>query len=354
MVGDIIQWYQGNKRDLPWRNTKDPYLIWLSEIILQQTRVAQGMPYYERFVENYPTVAHFAAASEDDILKLWQGLGYYSRGRNMHATARFIMQHFEGRFPTWYDTLIKLKGIGEYTAAAIASFSTDEPRAAVDGNVFRVLARYFGIETPINTGQGKTEFTALANQVLDRSQPGIFNQAMMEFGAMQCTSSSPDCLICPIREGCRAYRLNLVSILPQKLKLKKVRERYLHFIVARREGRILMNKRGPKDIWQNLYEFPLFETAESLLPESILQLTKFKENFGQLAYIKSVHGPVKHLLTHQRLMAQFIEIENFSEDFQSNQDWFYASGDELETLALPKLIFSYLESFDKLWQSRIV
>jgi A/G-specific adenine glycosylase len=345
MIQDIIAWYQRNKRDLPWRNTKDAYIIWLSEIILQQTRVEQGMPYFYRFVERYPTVSDFAAASEDEILKLWQGLGYYSRARNMHHTAQVILSDYAGRFPTHYHQLLKLKGIGEYTAAAIASFAGNEPRAAVDGNVFRVLSRYFGIDTPINSPKGKTVFTDLANQLLDQSQPGIYNQAMMEFGALQCKPQNPACEICPIQSGCQANQLGIINLLPVKLKPKKVKERYFNFIIARKNGFVLMNKRGPNDIWQNLHEFPLFETENPILAEELIQTDAFKQAFGDRVIIRSVSDTVKHLLSHQTLFAQFIEIENFLEQYHVGNDWLYVANEDLENLAQPKLIVDFFENY---------
>lgn len=344
IVQQIIAWYARNKRDLPWRNTSNPYIIWLSEVILQQTRVEQGMPYFYRFLDAYPTVAHFAAASEDEILKLWQGLGYYSRGRNMHYTAKKIVNDYAGQFPTDYATLLKLKGIGEYTAAAIASFAGNEPKAAVDGNVFRVLARYFGIDIPINSSQGKIAFTNLANELIDKDQPGIYNQAMMEFGALQCKPQKPDCEICPLQLGCKAKGQDLINLLPVKLKAKPVRERYFNFIVARKNNVVLINKRGPNDIWQNLYEFPLVETAERVTVEKLVKTDSFKQLFGNEVVICSVSNEVKHLLSHQKLFAKFITIENFSEPDLAKHSWFYITLDAFKELAQPKLIAEFVNS----------
>lgn len=345
MIQDIIAWYQRNKRDLPWRNTKDAYIIWLSEIILQQTRVEQGMPYFYRFTERYPTVVDFAAAGEDEILKLWQGLGYYSRARNMHHTAQVIVSDYVGRFPTHYHQLLKLKGIGEYTAAAIASFAGNEPQAAVDGNVFRVLSRYFGIDTPINSPKGKTVFTDLANQLLDQSQPGIYNQAMMEFGSLQCKPQNPACEMCPIRLGCQANQLGITNLLPVKLKAKKVRERYFNFIVAKKDDWILINKRGPNDIWQNLYELPLIETETRILAEELIQMDVFKQAFGDRVIVRSVSDTVKHLLSHQKIIAQFIEVESFSDQYRGNHNWLHATIDDLKMLAQPKLIADFFVNY---------
>ncbi len=342
---EIISWYNEHKRELPWRNTHDPYIIWLSEIIMQQTRIEQGLPYFTRFIEEFPTVSHFAAASEDKVLNLWQGLGYYSRGRNMHFTANVVMEEHEGYFPTSYAKLIKLKGIGEYTAAAISSFSANEVKAVVDGNVFRLLSRYFGIDEVINSSKGKRLFFDLANDLIDPSHPGLYNQAIMEFGSLQCRYKKPDCFICPLRSACVAYRDNRIDELPVKLKKQPNRNRYFNYIVARRDEKILLNKRGPNDIWQNLHEFPLFETSAEFPPYQIVNDQQFKEFFGERAIIRSVHQPRKHMLSHQNIYAIFIEIENFEDQFIEKSEWFYASQADFENLALPKLIFENLKKF---------
>lgn len=342
---EVVSWYRLNKRDLPWRETRDPYIIWLSEIIMQQTRVEQGMPYFMRFAENYPTVADFAMATEDEILKHWQGLGYYSRGRNMHHTAQMVMENHAGYFPSSYDELLKLKGVGEYTAAAISSFSANEAKAVVDGNVFRLLSRYFGIDTPINSTAGKKEFSTLANQVLDKADPGTYNQAVMEFGSLQCKPVKPDCSICPLQPGCVAYQSNRVDILPVKLKSKPVRERYFNFIVAMQDQRVLICKRGPKDIWQNLYQLPLFETELPVVPASLIREPDFTRVFGENVKIKTVSQPIRHLLSHQRLTAQFIEITGYQDQEIAENGLFYADSTDLSTLAQPKLIFEFLEKF---------
>ncbi|MBC8053108.1 MAG: A/G-specific adenine glycosylase [Sphingobacteriaceae bacterium] len=344
-IDEVIAWYKVNKRDLPWRKTTDPYIIWLSEIILQQTRVDQGLPYFNRFSEKYPRVADFAAATEDEILNMWQGLGYYSRGRNMHRTAQLVMEEHAGYFPKKYAELIKLKGVGEYTAAAISSFSANEAKAVVDGNVFRVLARYFGIEEPINSSGAKKLFTELANEVIDRSDPATSNQALMEFGSLQCRPKNPLCETCPLRLHCQAFQKNMVSILPVKLKKSTVRLRYFNYIVLQREGRILLNKRGPNDIWQNLYEFPLIETHDFSPAQSIVNSENFKNSFGN-AHIRNVFGPVKHILSHQKIHAQFIVIDNNGMDGDySSKHWFFTDISSLENLAQPKLIFSFLKKF---------
>jgi len=342
---EIIDWYQLHKRDLPWRNTDDPYIIWLSEIIMQQTRVEQGTPYFNRFAEKYPTVKQFANAKEEEILKLWQGLGYYSRGRNMHHTAKIVMEEHAGYFPSSYDALIKLKGVGEYTAAAISSFSSNEARAVVDGNVFRLLSRYFGIDTPINSGKGKKLFTELANELLDKSQAGEFNQAIMEFGALQCKPKNPDCLACPLQVDCEAKRINRIQELPVKNKLQKSRERFFNYIFVLKGNQILLNKRGPGDIWENLYDLPLFESKSLCSAYDLTQSEDFIKCFGNQVHIKSISKPVKHILSHQKLHTNFISIENFSEDFLTTKNWFYVSENDLDRFAQPKLIFHFLENF---------
>ncbi|MEO8794052.1 MAG: A/G-specific adenine glycosylase [Daejeonella sp.] len=343
--GEIINWYSANKRDLPWRSTTDPYIIWLSEIIMQQTRVDQGTPYFHRFAENYPTVSDFASASEDEILKLWQGLGYYSRGRNMHHTAQIVMEEHGGYFPKKYDELIKLKGVGEYTAAAISSFSNNEAKAVVDGNVFRLLARFYGIDTPINTGEGKKQFTILANKIMDKTHAGIYNQAVMEFGSLQCKPVNPDCKICPLISECEAYRHNKVDLLPVKIKAKKVRDRYFNYLVLNENHKFLIHKRSLSDIWQNLYEFPLIETHSPSGAETILNSEEFKLLLGENFEIKRIHNTLKHLLSHQKLHIQFIEIIKKTEFIVQNPEYFFADENELKQLAQPKVIFEFLKKF---------
>ena len=345
---EIIEWYHKHKRDLPWRNTKDSYIIWLSEIIMQQTRVEQGMPYFNRFAEKYPTVKHFASATEEEILKLWQGLGYYSRGRNMHQTSREVMEEHAGYFPKNYDSLIRLKGIGEYTAAAISSFSSNEAKAVVDGNVFRLLSRYFGINTPINTGKGKKIFTDLANELLDQTQAGTFNQAMMEFGSLQCKPKNPDCTVCPVQTSCEARLKNKINDLPVKLKSQKSKDRYFNYIVAIKNNKILVNKRCSGDIWENMIDLPLFETDSPIEVPDLIQSENFIKTFGKQVLVRSISKPVKHILSHQKLNARFIHIEQFTEEFIPNQNWFYVSKEELDKLPQPKLIFQFFETFIKL------
>ncbi|WP_310095635.1 A/G-specific adenine glycosylase [Mucilaginibacter pocheonensis] len=340
---ELVQWYLQNKRDLPWRNTTDAYVIWLSEIILQQTRVEQGLPYFYRFVEKYPDVSSFAAAAEDEVLKLWQGLGYYSRGRNMLKTARLVQEQYHGKFPQSYDELIKLKGIGEYTAAAIASFSANEAKAVVDGNVYRVLARYFGIDEPINSTGGKKTFQTLANNLLNKKNPALHNQAMMEFGAMLCKPKNPACGICPVHTGCAAFLSNATTFLPVKLKTVKVRERFFNYFLVTNDDAVLMNKRGDKDIWANMYDLPLVET-DSLLPLNELPgLPRVQEIFGPGLTISSDAVPVqKHILTHQRLYIRLIKTT--PKPVKLEENWFYSTIENLQNLALPKAVFILIKN----------
>ncbi|MDB5133983.1 MAG: mutY [Mucilaginibacter sp.] len=340
---ELTKWYLKNKRELPWRNTTDAYVIWLSEIILQQTRVEQGMPYFYRFVEKYPDVRSFAAAAEGDILHLWQGLGYYSRGRNMLKTARHVAEKYDGKFPEVYEELIGLKGIGEYTAAAISSFAANEARAVVDGNVFRVLARYFGIEEPINSAKGKKLFQEIANSLLNKAHPGLHNQAMMEFGAMLCKPKNPDCAICPIRPGCYAWNNNEISVLPRKLKKVKIRERFLNYLVLTEGDTILLNKRDEKDIWANMYDMPMVETLAYVSPSDIIALPRVREFFGPDIEIIETYPVKKHVLTHQHLYTQFIHIN--SKPIKLEQTWFFIVVNDMKKLAFPKIITIFINNF---------
>ena len=308
----LISWYLQNKRDLPWRNTKDPYKIWLSEVILQQTRVAQGLPYYESFVRNFPTVFDLAKADQQQVLKIWQGLGYYSRARNLHHTAQYVSEQLNGEFPKTYAELIKLKGIGSYTASAIASFSNDESVAVVDGNVYRVLSRYFGIETDISSSKAKKEFQQLADEVLDKKNPSLFNQAIMEFGALQCTPKNPNCEICIFNTSCFALQKNIVERLPVKLKKTKITQRFLHYLVfLDKNQNTIINKRTQTGIWKNLYEFPLIEveskTDLEVIHQKIIDLYNDKYQIQDI----SVFNPkeILHKLSHQQLHISFWRIE---------------------------------------------
>ncbi|MGJ8548181.1 A/G-specific adenine glycosylase [Winogradskyella wichelsiae] len=308
----LINWYSVKKRELPWRETNEPYYIWLSEIILQQTQVKQGLPYYEEFVANYPTIFDLAKASETSVLKLWQGLGYYSRARNLHATAKHIVNELEGEFPNNYKDLLKLKGVGDYTASAIASIAFNEVAAVVDGNVYRVLSRYFGIETAINSTAGIKEFKLLATSLIDKKQPAIFNQAIMEFGALQCKPKNPDCETCPFKDSCVALQNNRISELPLKLKKTKVTTKYFNFLVCIDHNKhTLIEKRTHKGIWLNLYQFPLIESQKSLTSEEFHLLDVENTVLETIDFEYSLYNEVDivHKLSHQHLHTKFWIIE---------------------------------------------
>ena len=336
----LIEWYLQNKRDLPWRNTTNPYPIWLSEIILQQTRVAQGMPYFYAFLESFPTVKELAIADEQQVLKLWQGLGYYSRARNLHQTAQYIANELDGVFPNSYAGLIQLKGIGEYTAAAIASFAYNEPVPVVDGNVFRVVSRYFGIESDISTGKTKKEFTALAAKLLSKEQPALFNQAIMEFGAMHCTPKNPDCENCIFNSSCVALQKGLVGQLPFKSKKIKIRKRYFNYIVLQdKKGNTKIQQRTDKGIWHNLYEFPLFETTQEEGFETIAPLIKNDTDFGDSVVSIQEANPISliHKLSHQHLYIKFwkVTVNNTLTDG--------VNPEQLRTFPFPIVIHNFIE-----------
>jgi len=307
----LINWYLQNKRDLPWRNTVNPYFIWLSEIMLQQTRVAQGLPYYLSFTRSFPTVFDLANAQEEQVLKLWQGLGYYSRARNLHATAQYIAFELNGKFPATYKELIKLKGVGEYTAAAIASFANNEPVAVLDGNVFRVLSRYFNMESDISLPKTKKEFQQVAQAVIDKNKPALFNQAIMEFGALQCVPKNPNCTSCDLNTSCAALQYKKVAELPVKTKKTKVTNRYLNYLILKdSDSNFIVQKREGKGIWENLYEFPVLET-ENLLTEkeAINQIKGMRFYNKKPSEILILHNDViLHKLSHQHLNIRFFAL----------------------------------------------
>lgn len=338
---EILKWYRANPRELPWRGTTDPYKIWLSEIILQQTRVAQGLPYYYKFVEQYPMVRDLAEAPEEEVLRLWQGLGYYSRARNLHFCAKQIWFERAGEFPNSYSELLKLKGVGTYTAAAIASFAFSEAKAVVDGNVFRVLARVFGIETDIASGKGKREFQELADQLIPQDNPAEYNQAMMDFGARLCVPNKPDCANCPIQGSCFAFNNQLVNDLPVKINKTKVRDRHLHYFVIRCGESWVWKKRSSGDIWEGLFDFPLIEKEKDSLEEGLVIPLKAGEP-------KKFPKKYRHILSHQRLHAEFSEIEIPDENRSSLENWAEQEGyllveeEKIEYLAKPKLIVNFL------------
>ncbi|RXJ52213.1 A/G-specific adenine glycosylase [Gelidibacter gilvus] len=308
----LIIWYSEHKRDMPWRNTKNPYYIWLSEIILQQTQITQGQPYYDAFVSKYPTVFDLANAQESDVLKLWQGLGYYSRARNLHASAKYVANELNGIFPNTYKDLLKLKGVGDYTASAIASICYNEPTAVVDGNVYRVLSRYFGIDTPINSTKGVKEFKAIATSLIDHQNPSDYNQAIMEFGAIQCKPRNPNCHTCPLNESCEALQKDRIDELPVKLKKTKVSTKYFNFIVLlSTDKQTVFQKRTNKGIWQNLYQFPLLETDEKLKTADFKKHAFIKTYFGDTPFEFSLYNnkDIVHKLSHQHLHTKFWIIE---------------------------------------------
>lgn len=343
-VRTLYNWYDQNERPLPWKEEKSPYLIWLSEIILQQTRVEQGKPYFEKFKKAFPKIEDLAKASEDEVMKLWQGLGYYSRARNLHATAKFIAEKKNGDFPSTYEDIIELKGVGPYTAAAIASFAFNLPHAAVDGNVYRFLSRYFGESTPIDSSQGKKLFFKLANQLIDQTNPGKYNQAIIDFGAVLCKPKNPLCGNCPFSDNCIAYRQNAMERYPVKVKKIKKKERFFNYLVISNKENTILRKREGKDIWQNLFEFPLLETEHLLSEVELLEHPDFTTLFGKHSFrISSGSKPFKHVLTHQNIYAKFWEIEfSFSLEML-NFDGLVVSKKGVFEYAVPRLIDWYLQ-----------
>ena len=341
----IHSWYSLFKRDLPWRNTRDPYFIWLSEIILQQTRINQGLSYYIRFSEEFPTISHLATASEDQILKLWQGLGYYSRARNLHFTAKYIFENRQGIFPNDYHSIRSLKGIGDYTAAAIASISFNLEFPVVDGNVFRVLSRFFGISEPIDTSTGKKAFYYLAKEIIKGTDPGMHNQALMEFGALQCIPVNPDCQQCPLNERCFAFSTNRISELPVKQNKNKHRDRYFNYLVIIGKNRIWMRKRVEKDIWKNLFEFPLVETNEETEIETLIVKDDFR-NIVQLnqLVIENVSNWKIHILSHQRIHYRFFRIR-LADENPTLDNLIPVNKEDVFKFAVPKLLETYLNEF---------
>ncbi|WP_289023482.1 A/G-specific adenine glycosylase [uncultured Salegentibacter sp.] len=304
----LINWYLRNKRELPWRKTSDPYRIWLSEIMLQQTRIAQGLPYYLRFINAFPSVFDLAKAKQEQVLKLWQGLGYYSRARNLHVSAKYVAEELNGVFPGSYKELKKLKGVGDYTAAAVASISYNEPVAVVDGNVYRVLSRFFDVDTPINSTSGIKEFRALAEELLDKEDPATFNQAIMEFGALQCKPQNPLCETCPLNSACLALKKDKIKDLPVKLKKTKIKKRYFNYLVVyTEENKTLLQQRTGKGIWNGLYEFPLIETEKPVSDRAFLSEENLKEILGEQKMSLQLHNkkPVVHKLSHQHIYTHF-------------------------------------------------
>lgn len=310
----LILWYLSNKRDLPWRSTRNPYYIWLSEIILQQTRVDQGMAYYFKFIEVFPTINDLATASEEQVLKLWQGLGYYSRARNLHFSAKYVVEQLDGSFPNTYNEILKLKGVGDYTASAIASFCFNEATAAVDGNVYRVLSRYFGINTPINSTKGIKEFKLLAQEIINVKDPGTHNQAIMEFGARMCKPQNPDCTSCPLNESCVAVSAKLIKELPVKEKKIKIKKRFFNYLVIQTEDKKTKIGKRENGIWKNLYEFPLIETSKEINESDLIEHEGFNELFktkstNLLLFNKEI---IIHKLSHQHIYTKFWVVKTES------------------------------------------
>ena len=334
----MIEWYRLNKRQLPWRDTVDPYFIWLSEIILQQTRVAQGLDYYLKFTNNYPTVFDLASASETDVLNDWQGLGYYSRARNLHTTAKIIAFDLKGKFPDSFNQIKSLKGIGDYTAAAISSFAFDLPYSVVDGNVYRVLSRFLDIDLPIDSSMGKKCFAKIAQEFLPVKDSAIYNQSIMEFGALQCVPVNPKCEICVLTNLCLARLNKTIELRPVKTKKVKVRNRFFHFIIFKENDQVILVKRIQKDIWQHLFHFPLIETdVETGIDE---MCSVFEADFGLKPYDFSSH--VRHILSHQKINAVFYFFDTLPSNLSN--DFIVIKTSAIQDFPLPRLIDRFLEN----------
>ncbi len=340
----IIKWYNKHQRMLPWRQTKDAYKIWLSEIILQQTRVQQGLPYYQKFIKHFPNVELLANAEEDTVLHLWQGLGYYSRARNMHYSAKAIMEKHHGAFPSNYKEIRSLKGVGDYTAAAIASFAFGLPYVAIDGNVMRVVSRLFGIEEDIQINSTKKNITAIAQQMMGSSDPALFNQSMMEFGALQCTAASPNCLNCPLQEDCFALKNNKVMQLPLKINKTKIRSRYFNYLIIKtQDSAIYIRKRTEKDIWQNLYEFPLVESKSKLSVEELMSQIHQQGICKSTIDISLRTKEIKHKLTHQLLHIHFNVID--CDSMNIGENWKLIPVATIDNYPFPEIINKYKDCF---------
>jgi len=338
----LTHWYSINKRDLPWRSTKDPYNIWLSEIIMQQTQIAQGLPYYNAFISKYPNVFDLANADEEAVLKLWQGLGYYSRARNLHFTAKYIADELNGEFPKEYNSLLTLKGVGDYTASAIASICYDAQTAVVDGNVYRVLSRYFGIDTPINSSKGIKYFKELAQSLLSQQDIGNYNQAIMDFGSRQCKPQNPDCSICPLNNGCVALKVNQVNKLPVKINKTKITKKHINFIVLiSDDGKTLLEKRTKNGIWKNLYQFPLIETKKRLTIKNFKSNDDIKQILNTRRYSVTLFNneEIIHKLSHQHLYSSFwiVNVETLQNDS------IFIS--EIHEYPVPVLISRFIDTF---------
>jgi len=347
----LHHWYSINRRDLPWRYTRNPYYIWLSEVILQQTRIDQGLTYFNRFVQEYPEIKDLAEASEDQVLKLWQGLGYYSRARNLHFTAKYITKSLNGNFPDQYDAIRKLKGVGDYTASAIASIAFNLEHAALDGNVFRVLSRFFGIYEPTDTNAGKEVFGKLARELIKGTDPGMHNQSIMEFGALQCVPKNPDCNACPLQDRCYAKSMLKINELPVKKNKVKQLDRYFTFLVIKTENSTFLRKRINNDIWRNLFEFPVIEsTHKTELPE-LIESKVFNEIVSINSTIEHIGNWELHLLTHRRIHYRIIRI-NVPFVNTNPIDCIKVNKQDISNFAVPKLLESYIiKNMDQIFES---
>tara|TARA_B100000427_G_scaffold227316_1_gene190763 strand:+ start:73 stop:1107 length:1035 start_codon:yes stop_codon:yes gene_type:complete len=339
VTSKLIRWYIKNKRDLPWRNTTDPYSIWVSEIILQQTQIKTGINYYNRFIEKFPNIKALAMSNEIDVLNLWQGLGYYNRALNMLIAAKTVMKEYHGVFPVKYDDLIQLKGVGEYTASAISSICSNENKAVVDGNVYRFLSRLYDIATPINTPKGKKEFQKLANKILPSINSGTYNQAIMEFGSIHCQKHIPKCHICPFQGECLSFNSGVVKLRPVKNKINRIKTRYLNYFIIRYKGQFIIQQRGSKDIWKKLYELPLIESKKEISKDQLIRHNYLKRL--QIKEIKHISS-VTHKLTHQNLKISFWETCLKKNRLRSN--FFNITIDEIQQYPFPKPLKNY---FDK-------
>lgn len=333
----IYRWYDENKRDLPWRRTKDPYKIWISEIILQQTRVIQGTPYYSNFITRFPTVRDLAGAEEDEILKLWQGLGYYARAQNLHFSARYIVGELKGKFPNTYEKILNLKGVGPYTAAAVASLAFDLPCPVLDGNIYRLLSRYYGIPESPSSPQGKKIFSQRAIELIPEKNPGFHNQALMEFGALQCVPHSPGCINCPVQSSCFACKKDMVSEFPARTVKRKLRKRYFYFFFLANGAYTWLEKRTGTDIWKNLYQLPLMETPEELSETEILKLKNIPFLDQCAGNIKKISPSRKHILSHQVIYARLIHLEVDNHCCPQNV-LFRIKKNNISTFAVPRLV----------------
>lgn len=340
----LIEWYHLNKRDLPWRKTTNPYYIWLSEIILQQTRVTQGLPYYLDFIHHYPKIDLLAKANEEDVLKLWQGLGYYSRARNLHYTAKFITKELDGKFPSEYTEILNLKGVGEYTAAAISSFAYNQVQPVIDGNVYRVLARIFGVKEAIDSTNGKKTFKILAKELIDTKNPSTYNQAIMEFGALQCIPANPNCEECPFIQNCYAYSSKTINELPFKPKKIKQRNRYFNYLVIHYNNSIYFNKREKNDIWKGLFDFPLIESDQEIKEFPKLLNKEWTERLKESGLvIKNRSIEHKHILSHQKIHAIFWKFD-INTPLSNEKNIKKISINKIDKHPIPKLIENYLKS----------